>query len=119
MEEQIKKETQKLIALIMEAERLPENPSTTDAYYTIAQRILSQRAYMTGLMTRAEQSYELRKLQLRTEKKLSIAAAENEAKTEEVYALYQNIKHAVSTAEEEVMLLKKWLGVRDTEYKQN
>ena len=116
MNEQIKTEYEKLIKLIQAAGELADRPADLNEFYNIAQKILSQRAYMTGLVTRAEQAYEARKLELRTEKDASVAASENEAKTEEVYARYKNIKGAVDTADEQVKLLKKMLTARDSEY---
>ena len=119
IEEQIETETKKLLAMIVEAANLADRSALPEEYYKIAQRILSQKSYMTGLETQAEQSFEARKLELRKEKELSIAAAENEAKTELCYKLYKNIKDAVESAEDEVMLLKKMLTARDTEYQQS
>lgn len=117
MDEALKREVQNLKALVAEAGKLADTPSAPEAYYQIAQKILSRRAYLSGLLVDAEQAYETRKLQLRDEEDLSVAAAENKAKTEQQYALYKKALLADNLADEQVKLLKRMLVSREEEFK--
>lgn len=119
MEEALKREVQNLKVLVAEAGKLADTPSAPETYYQMAQKILSRRAYLSGLLVDAEQAYENDKLYLKNEKDLSVAAAENEAKTMPNYSLFKKAKGADELAAEQVLLLKRMLVSRDSEFQQS
>lgn len=114
----LEEQAKTMLAEIAKARHFITAPTSTDEYYKTAQKLISQQAYFVGFLVDAEQKYEERKAALRKDG-LSSSAAENQAKTEQEYTAYKKAKYVYELVQEQIMLLKKMLSVRENEYQQS
>lgn len=76
----------------------------------LADDILYWQVEFGAYLVEAEQAYRFLIRQLMEKYDLSYAAAENQAKTEQEYAIYKKIKYLYEVAEEKIRVLKLMIG---------
>lgn len=116
MNEEIKKLAQELAAITVRIANLADNPATNDQYFKLAEELLAKRQYFNGWLVDAEVSYQ-RVIKKSREAGLSVSAAENEGKSSDEYAIYKKSKLIYDDSLEQIMLIKKMMGMKDEEYR--
>ena len=104
----------KMRSLIEEAKKLQTEPANKQRFFDVSQDIFHVQAYFIGLMVEAKRAYRERVKEL-VKGGSSHAAAETEAESEDAYCLYLQGKMMYELAAEEVMLIKKLLGISEYE----
>ena len=116
MNDEIKKLSQELAAITVRIAKLADNPASNDQYFTLAEELLAKRQYLMSWLVDAEVAYQ-RVIKKSREAGLSVSASENEGKSSDEYAVYKKAKLIYDDSLEQIMLVKKMMGMSDSEYK--
>ena len=114
----IVKQSQELLAVIAGARSKGSVPLDPNSLMMLAEEIIARQAYYIGLLINSEMEYRRRIRECMEKEDLSFNAAENKARTEDVYAIYKKAQYVYDLATEQVLLIKRMMQGQDYERRQ-
>jgi hypothetical protein len=115
MDKELHKSATDILAIIANSSRFSENRDFHELFLD-AESLISGMAFLIGPVRDLEQKYRQEIVGYMSEGD-SHAKAETKAKAGDTYKQYRKLEDVVELAKEQVMLLKKFKGDLETEYK--